>query len=201
MRLRRREHFSRNYRSWDLTLLNRPDRLTCKTVEGIQPALLGRLNERWDCLPVYSEIHKYRSRRCVEVPDFMMDELEVPRTFTCTSVQRNNARSVEVISRAKATVVINGRAVSRNIYKVIIRISRERRPRRHISGPFPGVIFPRFVTVFSGLGNDIELPLEIAGAKVISEDVAGHIFYARLVVALFRGVTHNNGVIDHDRWR
>ena len=127
-----------------------------------------------------------------------MDKLKVPRTLTGTGIQRNDARSVEVIPWAKTSVVINGRAVGWDIDQVVLRISREGRPGRHIARPFPGVIFPRFVAVFPGLGNDIELPFEIAGSQIIGEDIAGYIFYARLVVALFRRVAHHDCVIHHD---
>ena len=127
-----------------------------------------------------------------------MDELKVPGALTGTGVERYDTRSVEIIARAKPPVVIDSRAVGRNVHQVILRISREGRPGRHVSGPFPGIVFPGFVAVFSGLGNDIEFPFEITGAQVIGEDVAGYIFYARLVVALFRRVTHHDCVVHHD---
>jgi hypothetical protein len=97
------------------TLLNRPNRLSGLTVEGVRERLLGSLNDGWNVPTVYRDVHQDRCRRRVVVPDVVVDHPEMPLPFAGLDVQRDEARTEEVVARAEATPEALCGAVGRHI--------------------------------------------------------------------------------------
>ena len=122
----------------------------------------------------------------------------MPFPLAGAGVEGDQAGAEEIVAGAEAAVVVDGGAIGGDVDDVRLHIGGDWRPGGHVAGPLPGVVFPGFVAVFAGAGDDVELPLEIAGGLVVAEDVAGDVLYAGLVVALLGGVAHHHGVVDDD---
>ncbi len=75
--------------------------------------MLGRLHDSGDPLAVHGDVDRLRRVRVVVVPDVVVHQLEVPNAFAGFHVERDQACSVEVVSKAIAAVVVVGRRVGR----------------------------------------------------------------------------------------
>ena len=108
----------------------------------------------------------------------------MPLALAGASIECDKRRTVEVVSGTETAVVVDSCAIGRNVNEIVLGVCRQRRPRRDITSPFPCVVFPCLMAVFAWLRDNIKLPLERASAGVVTEDIAWHVFYARLVIAL-----------------
>ena len=199
MRLRLGQLLARHLRLRHRLLLDGPEGLAGRAVEGVGEGLLGDLHHRGDVLPVHGHVHEDGRGGGVVVPDVVMDQLVVPRPLPGLHVQRDQAGAEQVVAGAEAAVEVLGGAVGGNVDEPQLRISRERRPRRDVAGPLPGVVLPGLVPELAGAGQHVELPQELAGARVIGEDVARDVLLAGLVVALLGGVADDDHAVHHDR--
>ncbi len=199
--LRRRQCLTRYPRLRDRALLDRPDRFACLAVERIYERLLGDLEHSLDVPAVDVDVHQDRGRGRVVIPDVVVHHLVVPSPLTGLDVQSDQRGGEEVVARVETTVVVDGRSVRRDIDEAELLIDRHRGPRRHVAGPLPGVVLPSVVSELAGTRDDVELPFQVAGRRVVRHDVARHHLLARLVVALLGGVSDDDHAVRHDRRR
>ena len=201
MRLRLRQLLARHLRLRHRLLLDGPEGLAGRPVEGVGEGLLGDLHHGGNVLPVHGNVHQHRRGGGVVVPDVVMDELVVPGPLAGLDIQRDQARAEQVVAGPEAAEEVLGGAVGGDVDEPQLGVGRERRPRGDVAGPLPGVVLPGLVAEFAGPGQHVELPQELAGARVIGEDVAGDVFLPRLVVPLLGGVAHDDYTVDHNRRR
>ena len=198
-RLGRRELLARHYGRRHRTLLDRPDRLAGLAVEGEGHALFGGLNRHRHFLAVDGDVDQDRHVRQVVVPDRVMDRLEVPDPLAALDVYGDGAGAEQVVPRPEPAVVVDGRRIGGDVDDAALHIGRQRRPRGDVAGPVPGVVLPGVEAEFAlGLRDDVELPLVLAGPRVVGQDVARHVLDARLRVALLMGVAHHDRAVDDD---
>ena len=57
------------------------------------------------------------------------------------------------------------------------------------------------MAVLTGTGNYVELPFELAGCLVISQDIPRYVLDSRLQITLLSGVAHDDSVVNYNRWR
>ena len=199
-RLGLRQFFARNDGSRHWQFFDRPDRFAGFPIKGVDQALLGRLHDDRGRSLICHHIQQYWRRRRVEIPDVMVHQLIMPGPFASAGMESDQGCAVEVVAGMVATIVVDGDAVGGNVDQAQFQIRRDRGPGRDIAGILPGIIFPGFVPVFAGLGDDVEFPQEFTGRGIVTQHVAGHIFDARLVITLFGGITHHHHAIDDDGW-
>ena len=151
--------------------------------------------------PSIGDIHQHRRGRIVEVPDVVVDRLEMPHPLAGLDVEREDAGAEQVVAGPEAAEEVDRRRIGRNVDEPARRIGRHRRPRRHVAGPLPRVVLPRLVAELAGPRNDVELPQVLAALGVVGEDVARDVLDARLVVALLVHVADDDDAVDDDRRR
>ena len=155
LRLRRRPHF------------HRPDRFAGVAVVGVDVGLLGDLEQARDAPAADVDVEQDRRRRRVVVPDVVLDQLLVPDPLAGLHVQRDDAGAEQVVAGAEAAVVVDGRAVGRDVDQAARRVGRHRRPRRHVAGPAPRVVLPGLVAELARPRDHVELPHELPGLDVV----------------------------------
>ena len=131
----------------------------------------------------------------------MVHHLVMPAPFSGFDIQRNKTGSEEVVAWAMSTVIVDRRTIRRNIDQSEFGVGGHRSPRRHITGPFPRIIFPGVVPKFTRSGYDIKLPFEITGIGIVSEDIARYVFDPRLQIPLLSRIPNYDSVINHNRGR
>ena len=179
--------------------LDRPDRLAGVPVEGEGEPLFRGLDRHRHGLAVHGHIRQDRDIGEVVVPDGVVRRLEVPDPFAGVGVERDDAGAEQVVPGAEPAVEVDRRRVRRDVHDPAVEVGGERRPRRHIPGPPPGVVFPGVhPELLFGAGNHMELPLVLAGLRVVAQDVAGDVLDAGLVVALRVRVADDHGPVHHD---
>src|SRR5207248_1167646 len=94
-RLRGRRMLARHRRFRYRTLLDRPDGLAGHAVKYIEEALLARLRDRFDGLPIVFDGDQLWRSNGVVVPKIMVDELVVPLVLAGTGIERQQAVAVE----------------------------------------------------------------------------------------------------------
>ena len=201
VRLRPRELFFRHERRGRRAIDDRPDRFARVPVVRIHPRLFRDLEEARNAPAIDVHVEQHRRGWRVVVPDVVLDELLVPDAFARLHVQRDDAGAEQVVAGAEAAEVVDGGAVGRHVDEAALRIRRHRRPRRHVAGPLPRVVFPRVVAKLTRPRNHVELPQELPGLRVVGQDVPGHVFDAGLVVTLFGRVADDQHVVDDNRRR
>jgi hypothetical protein len=101
---------------------NGPDRITGLTIERVSESLLRGLDENRRPPPVDIHIKQDSRRRVVEVPDVVMDSLEMPDTFSGLDVEGEDARAEKVVARPEAAEEIDGRGIGGNVDESAFRI-------------------------------------------------------------------------------
>ena len=96
-----------------------------------------------------------------------MYHLEMPGSLTSARIERNQAGTKKVVTRAKTTVVIDCSAIGGDINQVSLDIGGDGRPRRNITSPLPGIVFPGFMAIFAGTRDYIELPFKFTSSLIV----------------------------------
>ena len=90
----------------DRSFFDWPDRLTGFAVQNVEERLFARLRHRLDRTPVDDDVDQDGSARHVEAPDRMVDELEMPASFSGVQVNGDETFPKEIVTRAMAAVVV-----------------------------------------------------------------------------------------------
>ena len=95
-----------------------------------------------------------------------------------------------------------GRRIGDDVDQSALEVGRQRRPGRHVTGILPGVVLPGVKPELAlRLRDDVELPLEVPGGRVVPEHVPRHVLPPRLPVALLVRVPDHDDPVDDDRGR
>ena len=125
----------------------------------------------------------------------------MPGPLAGLDVEGDDARAEQPVARTEAAVEVNRRRIRRHVDEPPFRVGGDGRPGRDVARPLPRVVLPRLVPELAGARNDVELPLVLAGPRVVAEDVARHVLDAGLVVALLGRVADHHHAVHHDRRR
>ena len=79
--------------------LDRPHRLAGHTIEHIEEALLGGDRDRLDRPAIDVDVGEDRRRGDVEIPDRMVDELEMPLAHAGLEIDRDQALGIKIVAR------------------------------------------------------------------------------------------------------
>ena len=169
-RLRRRIPFAGNGSFLDRPFFDRPHRFSVRTIEHVQPTLLGRLHHRLDLTSIHGEVREDRRARDIHVPDAVMNELVVPLALTGFQIERDEALAEQTIPRTMTAVVIAGRQLHRKKHGVRLFVDRHLRPDAGVPRIRPRIFFPRVVAEFTGLRNRVEDPQTLSRACVVAAD-------------------------------
>ena len=199
--LRLRQFFTGNTRDRDRPFDDRPDGLAGNPVERVDERLFGCLRNNRHRLAIDLNIQQHRRSRHIVVPDVVMHHLVVPQPLTGFDIECNQAGAEEIVSRTEPTVEIKRGPVCWNVDNAAFLVGRQWCPGRNIARPLPRIIFPGVVTKFSRPRQDVELPQKFTGTGVVAEYVTRYVFDSRLVVTLFRRITHHDDIAYDNRWR
>ena len=132
-----------------------------------------------------------------------MHELEVPLPRTCLEIHSHKAFGKEVVAGPVATVLIERRCLDWQIHEACFRIDRDLRPHTHVARPFPGAVFPCFISELSGIRNGVESPDQFAAAHVERADESFGIESGAVIEgqAFFHRRADNHCVVDDGRRR
>ena len=121
--------------------------------------------------PVDGEVAKHRGAHIVELPDTVVDHLEVPCPPSRPGVEGDEAVREEVVARTEAAP--HGTAVRRegDVYVAELMVRSQAAPRSEVTREAPGVVAPRLCPVLSFPGHNMEGPKELAGPYVVARDV------------------------------
>ena len=119
-----------------------------------------------DRLAIDIDVHQERRRGHVIVPDFVMDELEVPFGLAGIQVHRHQAVAVKTIARALAAIKVRRRLFDRQISQIGHRVGSDLRPYTGVAGIFVGAVQPSLSAGLALLRNGAELPDALAGAHI-----------------------------------
>ena len=172
-RLRRRGLLAGHRRGRHRALLDRPDRLAGDPVEHVGERLLGHLRHGLDLPAVDGDVDERRRGRDVVVPDAVVDELVVPDALAGPGVQAHQALREQVVAGPMAAVEIVGGRLDRQIHVAQLQVGRHRCPHPGVAAVAPGVVLPGLVAELARLGDGVEDPQLLAGARVEPADEPG----------------------------
>src|SRR5262245_24640136 len=101
-----------------------------------------------------------------------MDRLKVPDPFAGGGVQRQDAITKQVISFSITSVRVRGGRCQWDEDHPALMIDTQDGPRVHTSAILPGVSLPSVMAELARLGNSMELPDQLARARIESTDGA-----------------------------
>ena len=184
----------------DRALLDGPHRLAGLAVEGVDEPGLARHRHRVDHPPVHRHGEQHRRPRQVEVPQPVVNRLEVPRELARAGVQRHQRLRVEVVAQAVPAVVVVGRRADSRIHEPPFLVHDHRRPGIGVPGVVPAAILPGLVSGLARLRDEVERPHQLAGVHVEGLHVARRV--ARVDEAVPHPVADDHQVLeDHGRRR
>src|SRR6476646_8931437 len=111
----------------------------------------------------------------------MMDRLEMPQTFSGSSVQRHDAIGEQILPVPVGSIEIVTGGSKWNEYDAALPVHRHLIPVMDAAGGLPSVRRPGFVADFARMRNAMKNPLQLACDHVIRMDVAGG---GQVVIAL-----------------
>ena len=123
-RLRRRRVLAGHVGLRHRTLFNRPERLAGHAIEDVEEAGLARVSDRVDVAAVLTHRDELRRRHVVEIPQVVMDRLEVPESLARPRVERDDAVGEEIRAVSIGAVEVVGRRTGHEVDDA----ARARRP-------------------------------------------------------------------------
>src|SRR4029079_8250852 len=135
-------------------------------VEHPQPRLLARHRDHLARAPGDGHVGDERRRRHVVIPDRMVHELEGPLLLAGREIDADQALAVQVVARALAAVIIRGRRLDRQVYEPEFLVDADLGPHAGVAVDRPRVVQPGVVAFFTGPGNRVKRPDQLAGARV-----------------------------------
>src|SRR6188508_478594 len=114
-------------------------------------------------------------RRHVEIPDVVMDKLEIPDHLSSSNIQAHEASRVEIVSVTRPTIGIIGCGLYIEIDVSQLRVDRERPPDSGIPRVSGRSVQPRFVSGFTFPRDGMENPFLFPGSNIKGQDIAFHV--------------------------
>ena len=182
------------------TFLDGPDWFTGKPVEHEREALLRDLDHDLPGLTLDLDVGEDGSRGVVQIPDVVVDRLEVPYALPGPAVQHEYAGREGVVARPVAPVVVAGCSLRGTVDPAGFRIERDRCPGGGVARIGPRVVLPGVDPELPGLRDGLEGPDELACAHIKAADVAGRVRpRGRLETDVMRGAHHDHVACDGRR--
>src|SRR5215471_8706645 len=186
VRLRRGRELARFLLDW--LLVDADQRLAIGAIEEVQPASLARLVQPLAHLAVVHLVEQHHRARRIEVPEVVMDFLEVPLVLPSLVVERDNRGREQVVALTDVATAIRTGIARTEIQHTQIRVDRRRLPDGG-TAPLPGIrnlrigIVRRGPTVTEWLAwsrNRVEDPDDLASLGVQRRHAAaGGLFTTR----------------------
>ena len=129
----------------------------------------------------------------------MMHHLEVPLLHAGGEIKTDKTLAVQVVAGAMTAVVVAGGRLDGQIHEPERFIHRELRPHPRVAGGLGGVLEPRVVARLARLRNGVKDPQALAGARVVTADVALVVAERLRRAALAEGRADNHHVACYDR--
>ena len=173
-------------------LVDGPHRFAGGAVEHVEERLLAGLRERLDVAPVDGEVDEDGGAGQVEVPDVVVNRLEVPDPLAGLEVEGDDAVREQVVAGPVPAVEVAGRHLHREVHVAQLGVDGHLAPYPGVPGVAPRIVQPGVVPEFVGARNGVEYPLPLAGPDVVAPDVPGRF--------LLRGGRHPGqvGGADYD---
>src|SRR5439155_2513281 len=138
-RLRLRGLLAGHVRLRHRPLLDRQNRLAADSIEHVQPAFLRWHRHDLARLPADRHVCDDRRRGHVEVPNRVVDELEVPFALTVSEIDARETLGEEVVARSMSTVVIRARCLDWQVDESEILVDTDLRPDADVPVYGPGL--------------------------------------------------------------
>src|SRR5690606_1635046 len=142
-RLRRRGALAGHVRSRHRPLLDGPDRLARVALEDVDIALLARLRDDVDLAAVAADGEQLRRLWEIEVPEIVMNRLEVPEPLTGPGIEGENAVAEQIVAVAIRTVEVVARGARRHEHDAALDVDGRLAPVVHAAESVRGVVRPR----------------------------------------------------------
>ena len=165
-RLRARGALPRHVGRGNGPLFDRPYGPSGRAVEDERERLLRELHDRLDRLSIDSDVGEDRSRRQVVVPQIVVDDLIVPRTFAGQASDAHERVGKDIVTEPVPTVHVAGRRRQRQIGQPLLLVGADERPQVRLAAVRPGVVLPGLAANLARTRNRIERPSRLAGAHV-----------------------------------
>src|ERR1700694_5399832 len=127
-----------------------------------------------------------------------MHDLKMPLALPCRRVETDQGFTKQVGPGPPASEKIVARRTDRHVKQTALLIERHRRPYVGVPHELPGILTPRIVAEFAGLGDGVEAPYLFARVGIKSADIAWRIVPVNQAIS--DAVTDDHQVlIDHGR--
>ena len=154
-------------------LFNRPQRFTRHAIEDVQEAGLAGVSHCVDTVAVVLHRHQLGRRHVVQVPQIVMDGLEMPQALAGACVEREQTVGEKVGAVPIRAVEVVGRRSGWDIDDATFIVDGHLTPVVRAAGVLECIFRPRLVAELTGLRHRVKLPRALAGDDVVGADVAG----------------------------
>ena len=137
-------------------------------VKDIHPARLARLCKSFSQNTLILQVEQDNRIRRIEIPDVVVNLLEVPAVLTRIGVKSNNRGCEQIVTGPDCAVVVRPRITGRKINQTQLRVHRWRVPDCTTAG-FPGITVgrPGIRTEFARCRHGIKRPEQRAIRGII----------------------------------
>src|SRR5262249_2378302 len=141
--------------------------------EDVHEPGLRHLRDGLHRLAVAPDRHEIWRGREVEVPQIVVQALEVPDALAGARVEREHAVGEQVVAGTVRAVKVERRRTGRRESPGVLLIDRDAGPRVRAAGDLPRVLRPGVVAELAGPWNRVERPADLSRVDVVRADVAG----------------------------
>ena len=173
-------------------LLDGPQRLSGHAVEHEKQSRLRRHRYNINHLALVPHCDQLRFGAQVQIPDIVMNDLEVPEPFAGACVQGNDAVTEQVLPRPPAAIVIVCRRAGGEVGDASFLVDRKIRPGVRSAVPLVRIGRPRLIAIFTRQRDRVECPCRLSSEHIIGAEPAG-----RVVVSLARRRTEDDQVLEY----
>ncbi len=177
---------------------NGPDGLASDAIENIKKALLGWLSDGLDRFSVNGDVRKNGRGGNVHVPEWVVDQLEVPLALAGFQVDADQGFTEQIISGAMAAIKIAGGRLDWQVDQSELLVHGNLRPHAGVAGVFRGTFLPGVVAKLAFLRDGMENPEALAGSNVESAHVAFIVAHALGRHAFAESGADNDRIFRHD---
>ena len=155
------------------TLLDRPHRRAGHAIEDVEETGLAGHRHDVDLLAVPLDLGQLGCGVVVEIPQVVVDVLEVPQALAGPRVEGEETVGEQVGTDAVGSVIVVGGRPGREIGDAAFGVNRDLAPGIRAADVLIGVLGPRLVAGFAGMRDGVKLPYELAGQDVVRAQVSG----------------------------
>ena len=180
-------------------LFDRPHGLARHAIKHEGKPLFGHLHNRFDGFSVDSDVGQDWSGGQIIIPQIVMDQLEMPDTFTGFCLQAHQTVAEEIVAEPVPAIHVACRRRQRQVDITEFFIGTEIGPGVNSAGIFPRPVFPSLNAELALSRNGSKRPPELPGFDVITAYVAASSFLDVRIIGNRR--TDDSDVLDDERRR